>query len=289
MPESPCTLVPSTSPRLRPRARFSSRTPMSCRDTLRVRRRKSRSRSRRSPTPLAALSVVVAASKFVDFYLHFLNKYNIRAVRLTSKFELRRLCRTVGAQAQARICAPAVNLLGQCQGVEVKEIGDEEVTVFECGGEGGRIATIIVRGASQSRIDDVERAIDDAVNYYKALTKDGKLLAGAGAVEIELSRQMESWGEKCAGHEQYAIKKFAHALETLPKCIAENGGVNATELLTRLYAAHEAGDANAGVDIIEGGIASAVDLNIFDLYAGKRSAIKLATEAASTILKVDQV
>ncbi|GMT22077.1 hypothetical protein PFISCL1PPCAC_13374, partial [Pristionchus fissidentatus] len=235
------------------------------------------------------VSVVVAAGKFGDLYLHFLNKYNIMAVRLTSKFDLRRLCRTVGAQAQARICAPAVNLLGQCESVEVREIGDEQVTVFECSGEGGRIATIVVRGASQSRIDDVERAIDDAVNYYKALSKDGKLLAGAGAVEIELARQMESWGEKCAGLEQYAIKKFAQALETLPKCIAENGGVNSTELLTRLYAAHEAGDAHAGVDIIEGGVANAVDLHIFDLYAGKRSAIKLATEAASTILKVDQI
>ncbi|GMT33251.1 hypothetical protein PFISCL1PPCAC_24547 [Pristionchus fissidentatus] len=119
------------------------------------------------------VSVVVAAGKFGDLYLHFLNKYNTMAVRLTSKFDLRRLCRTVGAQAQARICAPAVNLLGQC--VEVREIGDEQVTVFECSGEGGRIATIVVRGASQSRIDDVERAIDDAVNYYKALSKDGKV------------------------------------------------------------------------------------------------------------------
>ncbi|KHJ83174.1 TCP-1/Cpn60 chaperonin family protein, partial [Oesophagostomum dentatum] len=172
------------------------------------------------------VQVVVAAGKFGDLYLHFLNKYKIMAVRLTSKFDLRRLCRTVGAQAQARICAPAVNLLGTCDTVTVKEIGDENVVVFDNKGEKGNVATVIIRGSSQSRIDDVERAVDDAVNTYKALTKDAKLLPGAGAVEIELARQIESFGEKCPGLEQYAIKKFAYALETLPKSIAENAGMD---------------------------------------------------------------
>ena len=75
------------------------------------------------------VSVVVAAGKFGDLYLHYLNKYNIMGVRLTSKFDLRRLCRTLGAQAQARICSPNVELLGQCDEVYLKEIGDTEVVV----------------------------------------------------------------------------------------------------------------------------------------------------------------
>ncbi|VDL84119.1 unnamed protein product [Nippostrongylus brasiliensis] len=267
----------------------------------------------------AGVQVVVAAGKFGDLYLHFLNKYKIMGVRLTSKFDLRRLCRTVGAQAQARICAPAVNLLGTCDSVHVKEIGEENVVVFDnkCApavnllgtcdsvhvkeigeenvvvfdnkGERGNVATVIIRGSSQSRIDDVERAVDDAVNTYKALTKDGRLLAGAGAVEIELARQIESFGEKCAGLEQYAIKKFAYALETLPKSLAENAGMNATDILTKLNAAHEAGQQNAGIDIWKHEIMDAGENCIFDLYAGKKLAIKLATDAAATILKVDQI
>ncbi|CAB3405977.1 unnamed protein product [Caenorhabditis bovis] len=235
------------------------------------------------------VNVVVAAGKFGDLYVHFLNKYKIMAVRLTSKFDLRRLCRTVGAQPQARICAPAVNLLGTCDKVEVTEIGDENVVVFDKKSEKGKVATIIIRGSSQSRIDDVERAVDDAVNTYKAITKDPKLLAGAGAVEIELSKQIESYGEKTPGLEQYAIKKFAHALETLPKAIAENAGMNTTETLTNLYAAHVSGKKNHGIDIWKQQLMDAVENNIFDLYAGKRSAIKLATDAACTILKVDQI
>ncbi|PAV56288.1 hypothetical protein WR25_15712 [Diploscapter pachys] len=264
----------------------------------------------------AGVKVVVAAGKFGDLYLHFLNKYKIMGVRLTSKFDLRRLCRATGAQAQARICAPPVNLLGHCDLVEVKEIGDENVVVFDKQSEKGHVATIIIRGSSQSRIDDVERAVDDAINTYKALTKCPKLLAGGGAVEIELSRQIEQFGKKCEGLDQYSIKKFAYSLETLPKCLAENCGMNPTDALTTLMAAHEKGQKNAGIDIMTHGIEidlfskisdlflknslfqkynpfsglmDAVEANIFDLHAGKKSAIALAVDAATTVLRVDQI
>ncbi|VDP53525.1 unnamed protein product [Heligmosomoides polygyrus] len=104
-----------------------------------------------------------------------------------------------------------------------------------------------------------------------------------------MARQIESFGEKCPGLEQYAIKKFAYALETLPKSLAENAGMNATDILTKLNAAHEAGQQNAGIDIWKHEIMDAGENNIFDLFAGKKLAIKLATDAASTILKVDQI
>uniref|UniRef100_A0A0N5A824 T-complex protein 1 subunit theta n=1 Tax=Syphacia muris TaxID=451379 RepID=A0A0N5A824_9BILA len=238
----------------------------------------------------AGVTVVVAAGKFGDLYVHFLNKYKIMGVRLTSKFDLRRLCRATGAQAQARICAPLPNSLGACDRVYVEEIGDTEVCVFDKFSERGAIATIIVRGSSQSKMDDVERAIDDAINAYKALTKDCKMVAGAGAVEIELAKQLESAGGRCAGLEQYAIKEFVHALEALPKQIAENAGMKPAEVLSKLYAAHEEGMQSAGIDINGGcGIFDSVVQNIFDVYSAKRSAIRLATNAATTILKVDQI
>lgn len=235
------------------------------------------------------VSCVVAAGKFGDLYLHFLNKYNIMGVRLTSKFDLRRLCRTTGAQAQARVCAPSVDLLGECDRVYVEEIGDTEVVVFDKASERGNIATIVIRGSSQSRMDDVERAIDDAVNTYKALTRDDQLVAGAGAVEIELAKQIDDIGSKCAGLAQYAIRKFAQALEALPKQLADNAGLKATEVLSKLYATHEEGKKNAGVDLQSGEVMDASANNIFDLYASKKLAIKLATNAAITILKVDQI
>jgi len=235
------------------------------------------------------VNVVVAAGKFGDLYVHFLNKYNIMGVRLTSKFDLRRLCRTIGAQAQARICAPTVDLLGHCDKVRVEEIGDTEVVVFDKQTESSNVSTIVIRGSAQSLMDDIERAIDDAVNTYKALTKDNQLLPGAGAVEIELGRQIEAIGEKCPGLDQYAIKKFALALEALPKQLAENAGLKATEILSRLYATHQEGNQNDGIDVGTGAIMDAVQNSIFDLYAGKSLALKLATNAAVTVLKVDQI
>lgn len=114
-------------------------------------------------------------------------------------------------------------------------------------------------------------------------------MAGAGAVEIELARRIESIGEKHEGLEQYSIQKFAHALETLPKLLAENAGLKPTEILSNLYAAHQSGDTQHGIDVTNGTLADSVKNNVFDLFNAKHLALKLATNAASTVLKVDQI
>ncbi|KAI6181345.1 CCT-theta [Aphelenchoides besseyi] len=237
----------------------------------------------------AGVNVVVAAGKFGDIYLHYLNKYKIMGVRLVSKFDMRRLCRTIGAQAQARVIAPSVDALGQCNEVYTKEIGGDHVVVFDRTTDVARVATIIIRGSSQSLMDDVERAVDDAVNTYKALTKDGRLLAGAGAVEIELARRIESIGEKFEGLEQYSVKKFANALDTLPKLLAENAGLKPNEILSSLRAVHQKGEQHQGLDVVSGTIMNAVENNVFDIFAAKKLALKLATNAAATVLLIDQI
>ncbi|CAD5226986.1 unnamed protein product [Bursaphelenchus xylophilus] len=235
------------------------------------------------------VNVVVAAGKFGDIYLHYLNQYKIMGVRLVSKFDMRRLCRTIGAQAQARINAPTVDLLGQCSEVHIQEIGGDNVVVFDRKEDVGKVATVVIRGSSQSLMDDVERAVDDAVNTYKALTRDTRLLAGGGAIEIELARRIESIGEKYEGLEQYSIQKFAHALETLPKLLADNAGLKPTEVLSNLYAAHQNGNIRHGIDVSTGALVDSVENNVFDLFNSKLLAFKLATNAAATVLKVDQI
>jgi T-complex protein 1 subunit theta len=108
-------------------------------------------------------------------------------------------------------------------------------------------------------------------------------------VEIELARQIESIGEKCEGLEQYAVKKFAISLESLPKQLADNAGLQPTETLSNLYAIHQEGRVNTGIDVGTGALVDATEQNIFDLFVGKNSALKLATNAATTVLKVDQI
>jgi T-complex protein 1 subunit theta len=112
---------------------------------------------------------------------------------------------------------------------------------------------------------------------------------GAGAFEIELARLLGKYGEKCSGLEQYSVKKFAEALEVFPRTLSENAGLNATEMISKLYAAHEKGESRACVDITRGDVGDAKSLGILDLLHTKVESLRLAVNAVTTILKVDQI
>lgn len=239
------------------------------------------------------LRVLIAGGGVGDLALHYLNKYGILVFRVGSKFDLRRLSRVVGCTPLARLGAPMPEELGVVDVVETLEIGGDRVTVFRQEKEATRTATIVLRGATQSNLDDLERAIDDGVNMTKSLTKDSRLLAGAGATETELASKLVTYGEKTPGLLQHAIKKFGEAFEVVPRTLAENAGLDATETLSRLYAAHTKDNATTvGVDVDEEhqeGVVDAKTEGILDLLSAKKSAIELATEAATTVLSVDQI
>merc|ERR1712240_306983 len=128
--------------------------------------------------------------------------------------------------------------------------------------------------------DDIERAVDDGVNVFKGLCKDGRLTAGGGATEIELGRQVAQWAETHPGLEQYSINE-----------LAENSGVKPKEVISKLYAAHSEGNKNMGFDIDgeSGEIKDMSESNILDLMIAKKWALKYATNAACTVLRVDQI
>ena len=183
--------------------------------------------------------------------------------------------------------------MGSVDVVETLEIGGDRVTVFRQENESTRTATLVIRGATQNHLDDIERAVDDGVNVVKAITRDPRLVPGAGATETQLVERIQAFGEKTPGLPQYAIKKYAEAFEVIPRTLAESAGLNATEVLSRLYAAHhKRDDWTTGVDIENEdgtGTLDAKDAGILDLMICKSWAIKLATEAARTVLSVDQI
>jgi len=235
--------------------------------------------------------VIVTGGKVGELYLHYCNQYQLMVVRLLSKFDLRRLCKSVGATALPRLTAPTADEMGVCSLVKVDEIGDTPVVIFRQAGESSPITSIVIRGATDNIMDDVERAIDDGVNAYKVLTKDGRLIAGAGATEIELATRIASYGETVSGLPQYAIQKYAESLEQLPRAIASNAGVKAQEVISKLYAAHQEGKKYAGVDVQAGvpAVLDSVESSIYDLYISKHWAMKFATTAACTALSIDQI
>lgn len=259
----------------------------------------------------SGLRVLVAGSNVGELALHYLNRYSILVVKVLSKFELRRLCRVVGATPLARLGAPMPDEMGKVDVVETLEIGGDRVTVFRQENDATRTATLVIRGATQNHLDDIERAIDDGVNVVKAITKDPKLVPGAGATEMQLIARVSAFGEKTPELSQYAIKKYAEAFEVIPRTLAESAGLDATEVLATLYAAHHnaasvgSDDENdddeedededewtLGVDIENEdgtGTLDAKDEGILDLLVSKQWAIRLATEAARTVLSVDQI
>ncbi|TID14716.1 T-complex protein 1 theta subunit [Venturia nashicola] len=249
----------------------------------------------------SGLRVVIAGTTVGELAMHYLNRAGILVIKVLSKFELRRLCRVVGASPLARLGAPMPDEMGQVDVVETLEIGGDRVTVFRQENEATRTATLVLRGATQNHLDDVERAVDDGVNVVKAITKDPRLVPGAGATEMQLIERITQLAEKTPGLSQYAIRKFGEAFEVIPRTLAESAGLDATEVLSRLYTAHAVAREGKpkdkfwwckGVDIENesgSGIMDAEEEGVLDLMVAKSWAIKLATEAARTVLSVDQI
>ncbi|KAG8860124.1 T-complex protein 1 subunit theta [Tulasnella sp. 330] len=245
----------------------------------------------------SGVKVIVAGAGVGELALHYLDRLGIAVIKVLSKFDLRRLCRVVGATPLARLGAPTPEEAGTVDVLECIEIGGDRVTVFrqeETGGSGekSRTATIVLRGATSNLLDDLERAVDDGVNVIKALVKDPRLVAGAGATELELARRVETYGAGLKGLNQHAVKKFALALEVVPSTLSENAGLDTTEVISRLYAKHEKDSGKTwGVDI-ENETDGTMDVSpaqIHDSLSAKAWAIRLATEAAVTVLRVDSI
>jgi T-complex protein 1 subunit theta len=254
----------------------------------------------------SGVKVIVAGQTVGELALHYLNRFGIAVIKVLSKFELRRLCRVVNATPLARVGAPTPEEMGFVDVFETTEIGGDRVTVlrqllpgepgFDATSEGDktRTATIVLRGATANHLDDLERAVDDGVNVIKSLIKDARLVSGAGATEMELAKRIDTYGSGLKGLSQHAVKKFSSALEVIPRTLAENalGGAEGNEVLSRLWAKHaEAGGESWGVDIeTEGDGTVQVDkMKIYDSLAAKAWAIRLATEAANSVLSVDSI
>ncbi|KAG9509279.1 T-complex protein 1 subunit theta, partial [Fragariocoptes setiger] len=239
----------------------------------------------------SGVNVIVSGAKFGELALHYCDKYKLTALRLMSKFDLKRVCRTVDATALLKLKAPTAEEVGHCSGIEIDEIGDMPVVVFKQTSTKSKVATIVIRGATTNVMDDVERALNDGINTFKLLTRDGRLVAGAGACELEIARKVQQFARTLPGMEQYAVGKFGESIKVLAGIIAENSGLKASEALAIASAAHQAGEANAAIDITQDSVKTfeATQKQIYDTWASKYWGLKFATKAACTILQVDRI
>jgi len=234
------------------------------------------------------VEVVVSGGAISEIAVHYLNKYRIFCMKITSKFELRRLCRTVGATSIIRQGPPLPEECGYVDSIKVEEISSRSLIVIKR--RDARISTIVLRSASPNVLDEMERSIANAVNVVRNVTRDPHFVAGAGATEIELAHQLQQFGATVPGLDQYAVLKFAEALEVVPKILADNAGHSYVDVITAMYAAHQKGDKAAGVDVDSGELlCNATEKGVLDHEDTKRWAIRFCIDAVLTILRVDQI
>lgn len=223
-----------------------------------------------------------------EMAIHFFEKYKIMAIRIMSKFELKRITRAVGATAIVKLGTPTPDELGYADEVHFKEISSQKCIVFTRNEDENKMATIVLRGSTCSQLDDIERAIDDGVNTIKNLTKDGRMVPGAGATEIHLAKIIRDYSKTIPGLDQYAVEAFATALEVVPRTIAENAGHKAETVIADLYG--KTGESNVwGIDVSDGQVKDVTKIGIFDCWDTKSWGFKLTVDAVLTILKVDQI
>ena len=152
-----------------------------------------------------------------------------------------------------------------------------------------RSVAILIRGGTERIVDEAERSVHDALCVVRDVVQEPKILAGGGAPEMEIARALRDYAESLPGREQLAVQKFAEAIETVPLTLSENAGLDPIDILSELRARHEKGETWAGVDVLEGKVKDTKKIEVYDPLAVKKQAIKSATEAATMILRIDDV
>jgi len=178
--------------------------------------------------------------------------------------------------------------LGKLKLLKKKKHGDESMTYVK-GCENPKALTILIYGGSEHVMDEIERAIKDGLGDVAAVMKDKKIVVGAGAIEIELSKRLREFSNSLSGRVQLAVKEFADALECVPLALSENAGLDPIDILTELKSEHDKGEKHAGINIFTNKVEDVFKAGIIEPAKIKRQAISSATEVAIMILRIDDV
>ncbi len=172
--------------------------------------------------------------------------------------------------------------------MEERRIGDDKMTFIE-GCKNPKAVTILIRAGTQRMTAEAERSIHDALCVVRDLIQEPKIVAGGSAPEMEMANVLRKYAESMPGREQLAIKVFAEALESIAVTLAENAGVDPIDVLSELRSRHEKGETWAGIEVLKGKVQDMAKADIFEPLSVKKQIIKSANEAASMILKIDDV
>jgi len=233
-------------------------------------------------------NVVICQKGIDDIAQYFLAKNNIYAIRRVKESDMRKIARATGARVISNLKELRSEDLGKAGIVEERKYGNDSLT-FITACENPKAVSILIRGGTEHVVDEVERAIKDALGDIVAAINEGKVVAGAGAPEIEVSRRLKEFATSLSGREQLGALAFAEALEVIPKTLAENAGLDPIDMLTEMKAKHDNNEKWAGIDVFAGKIINSWDAGVIEPLKVKTQAIKSASEVAELILRIDDI
>jgi chaperonin GroEL (HSP60 family) len=233
-------------------------------------------------------NVVFCQKGIDDVAQYYLAKAKILACRRVAKSDMEKIARATSGKIISNLNDLSKEQLGRAEIVEEAKKGDEALTYIR-GCSNPRAVTIVVRGGTSHVIDEVERAIKDGLGDVISSVRGGKIVAGGGAVEMELSKRLRAFARTIGGREQLAIDEFANSLESVPETLAENAGIDPIEIITELKKRHEAGFANHGLNLFTNKIEDNFSAGIVEPLKIKTQAISSASEVATMILRIDDV
>ncbi|MCJ7455688.1 TCP-1/cpn60 chaperonin family protein [Candidatus Bathyarchaeota archaeon] len=237
----------------------------------------------------AKANVVLCQKGIDDTTQHFLAKEGILGVRRIKKSDMDKLARATGGKVVTNLVDLKESDLGLAGLVEERKLGDDKMVFIE-GCKNPRSVSILIRAGLERLVDEAERSLNDSLSVVADVVTKNRVVAGGGAIESELARRLKEYAIKVGGREQLAIEAFADSIEVIPRTLAENAGLDPIDIMVDLRSSHEKkGGLWMGVDVFKGGAKDMLKSGVLEPLKVKEQAIKSATEAASMILRIDDV
>ena len=234
-------------------------------------------------------NVVFCQKGIDDMAQHFLAKEGIMAARRVKQSDMEKLARATGGRVVTNLDDLKAKDQGKAGLVEERKVGEDKmVFVEEC--KDPRSVAVLIRAGLERMVDEAERAMTDALSVVSDVVECNKVVPGGGAIESEIAKHLRDYATKVGGREQLAIEAFAQSVEIVPKTLAENAGLEPIDILVGLRSAHEKPRGSVmGVNVFTGKIMNMSENGVIEPLRVKEQAVKSATEAASMILRIDDI
>jgi len=252
----------------------------------------------------AGTNVIFTSKGIDDFAMKYLVDAGVIGVRRVTKQDMKRLAKCTGAQVlltMAGLEGEEVfdpSCLGSAEQVVEKRVGDNDF-IFVKGCSASKACTMLLRGANEYMLEEAERSVHDALCAVGRTLESNAVVPGGGAVETALSLHLEDYARTFDSYEQWAIAEYAEALQVIPKTLAINAAMDAIDLLAALRVRHHAGQTSSdekkkdfkwyGLDLTNGAVRNSVTAGVLEPMVSKLKSLKFATEAAITILRIDDL